>query len=109
MDRGEQIHRAYLVDHVNPYNPIYAEYSRIAGNIFTNTGLNPHARQQATYALINKIVNRQASMLAYNDVSWICGILFLCTVSDDKAEIVGNFLKIFIIKKMGHDVYGASG
>jgi len=80
VDRGEQIHRAYLVDHVNPFNPVYAEYSRMAAKVFAPLQLNPDGLQHAVHALVNRVVNMQASMLAYNDVSRVCGILFLCTI-----------------------------
>jgi len=80
VNRGVQIHRAYLVSHVNPFNPVYTEYSRLALKVFGQSGLNPRAVDQAGYALINRIINRQATMLAYNDLSWIFGLLFLCTI-----------------------------
>jgi hypothetical protein len=35
-----------------------------------------HAKQ----ALLNGVVNRQATMMAYNDVSWILGLMFLATI-----------------------------
>ncbi len=78
--RGQQIHRAYMVDHVNVFNPVYTEYRRIAENALGHSGLNPAAMQHAIYALTDRIINRQATMMAYNDVSIVFGILFLCTI-----------------------------
>ena len=78
--RGQQIHRSYLVEHVNPFNPAYAEYSRIASKALGHMGLNAHAMQHAVQFLTDRIVNMQSTMLAYNDVSWIFGLLFLSTI-----------------------------
>jgi hypothetical protein len=36
--------------------------------------------QHTGQALLNLLVNRQASMMAYNDVSWVLGLLFLATL-----------------------------
>ncbi|MEJ2041386.1 MAG: hypothetical protein P8X55_21030, partial [Desulfosarcinaceae bacterium] len=40
----------------------------------------PAALQHTGLALLNELVNRQAAMMAYNDVSWILGLLFLFTI-----------------------------
>jgi DHA2 family multidrug resistance protein len=80
VDRGEQIHRAYLVSHVNPSNPAFAQYSRAVAKMLARADLNPHNLHGAVYALTDRIINRQASMMAYNDVSWVFGILFVCTI-----------------------------
>ena len=45
-----------------------------------HAGLNPAAVQQTGQALLNALVKRQAAMMAYNDVSWILGLLFLATI-----------------------------
>jgi MFS transporter, DHA2 family, multidrug resistance protein len=38
--RGQQIHRSYTIEHVNPFNPAYAEFSRIAAKALVHLGLN---------------------------------------------------------------------
>jgi DHA2 family multidrug resistance protein len=80
VDRGEQIHRSYLVGHVNPFNPAFGQYSRAVAKMLAQAGLNSQDLYRAVYALTDKIVNRQASMMAYNDVSWVFGVLFVCTI-----------------------------
>ena len=32
------------------------------------------------HSLLNGMINRQAAMMAYNDVSWVLGLLFLATI-----------------------------
>lgn len=78
--RGQQIHRIQLVSHISPYNPNLADFQHHAANIMAHAGLNPAAVEQGGQALINAIVNRQAAMMAYNDVSWILGVLFVATI-----------------------------
>ena len=80
VSRSQQIHHMHLVDHINPYNPIYTEYSRKVAKFLAQAGLSPEALHHAGQALINRIVNLQATMLAYNDVSWFFGALFLIVV-----------------------------
>ena len=78
--RGQQIHRVQLVAHVTPYNANLAEFQRQAARLLDHAGLNPAALHHTGQALLNFLVNRQASMMAYNDVSWILGLLFLATI-----------------------------
>ncbi|MGC8736311.1 MAG: MFS transporter [Dissulfurimicrobium sp.] len=80
VDRGQQIHRSYLVDHVNPFNMPYAEYNRIAGTALRHAGLNTQGVQHTIYALTNRIVDMQSTMLTYNDISWVFGLLFLSII-----------------------------
>ncbi len=80
VDRGLQIHRAHLVDHINPFDPAFAQFSGAAVRMLAQAGLNPQDLHRAVYAVTDRIINRQATMMAYNDVSWIFGLLFLCTL-----------------------------
>ena len=76
VSRGLQVHRAHLVEHINPYNPVLTEYTHTAGNALGSSGLDG----SSALALINQLVSREALMLAYNDVSVVYGFLFLCTI-----------------------------
>ena len=75
--RSQQIHRVNLAGHVNPFNPLYQHFSQMIAESLGQAGLDPEALRHAGYALIDRMVNLQATMLAYNDVSWFFGILFL--------------------------------
>ena len=78
--RGEQIHRVQLTAHLSPYNPNLADFQRQAAELLANSGMNPLAQHQAGEALLNVFVGRQAAMMAYNDVSWVLGLMFLATI-----------------------------
>jgi len=78
--RGQQIYRVQLVAHITPYNPNMAEFQRRAADLLDHAGLNPAAIKHAGQALLDIMVNRQAAMMAYNDISWLLGLLFLATI-----------------------------
>ncbi len=80
VSRGQQIHHSYLSDHVNPFNPIYDQYSHIAARALAHAGINPEAIPHTIYALADRVVNMQSTMMAYNDTSWFFGLLFLGTI-----------------------------
>jgi DHA2 family multidrug resistance protein len=42
-----------------------------------NSGLPPGVAEQSALKLLESTVHRQATMMAYNDVFWIMGMLFV--------------------------------
>ncbi len=78
--RGKQIHRAYLVSHVSIFSTKLAAYTHAGAALLSHAGMGTVTASRASLALTNMIVNRQATMLAYNDVSWLFGLLFLSTI-----------------------------
>jgi len=70
-------HRARLIDHLTPYDPgpnfaLDNLTARLAGN-----GLPPGAATDSALKMLSGTVNRHATMMAYNDVFWIMGMLFV--------------------------------
>jgi len=80
VSRGVQIHRVYLVDHVNLFDNNYLDFQSKALSTLLHAGIDPNEVKHAVTSLTDLMVNRQATMLAYNDVSWILGLLFLSTI-----------------------------
>jgi len=78
--RGIPIHRAHLSGHINPYNSNWADFQQRAAALLSQSGLNPGQLQHAGQELINFLVSRQATMMAYNDVAMIMGLMFLATL-----------------------------
>jgi MFS transporter, DHA2 family, multidrug resistance protein len=69
-----QMHRADLVNHVYTGNPAYQNLlSNLTANLIAK-GYDAAAAQQAAMAQIGNMVQRQASILAYND-SWLLILL----------------------------------
>ncbi len=78
--RGVQVHRSVMVSHVSPLDPAYAEFNRAVSFYLGQAGLDPAAVPGVSLGLINGMVNRQAAMMAYNDVSMVFGLLFVITI-----------------------------
>jgi DHA2 family multidrug resistance protein len=78
--RGSQIHRTYLASHISVFNPNFMEYRRHILGLLKHAGAPASLADLSGNALIDSIVNRHATMLAYNDVSSTFGLLFLITV-----------------------------
>ena len=70
-------HRARLVDHVTPYD---AETARTLDGLtgsLTARGLPPGTAESSALHLLDSVVDRQATMMAYNDVFWMMGMMFV--------------------------------
>ena len=70
-------HRARLLDHLTPYDPgptlvLDNLTARLAG-----AGLSPGAAAESALKMLGGMVNRHATMMAYNDVFWMMGMLFV--------------------------------
>lgn len=68
LSRRVQFHRAVLVDGVNRLNPVFRETRNALSSYLRHDTLNylPGSRQGLD--MINAMVNRQSTMMAYNDV-----------------------------------------
>jgi DHA2 family multidrug resistance protein len=78
--RGEQVHRIQLASQITPYNFNWTTFQHQAAAMLSQAGLNPTTVKQTGLALINLLVSRQAAMMAYNDVAWVMGLMFLATL-----------------------------
>lgn len=80
VSRGMQTHRVDLVSHINPYNPAFQFHIDGITHALAKTGMNPEALRQTGLAVTNRIINGQAAMMAYNDVSWFLGLMFISVI-----------------------------
>lgn len=77
VERRSQIHRAVLSGNISPFNSTLAQYDSSA-----NSGLTPFGQTSATFrtrdlAMVNGILNRQSTMMSYNDAFTLLFWLFL--------------------------------
>lgn len=80
VERRGAFHRVRLVEHVTPFSPATrATYSKMTAAMANTGGGFGTARDKALKALDNT-VNLQARMLAYNDVFWFLGIIFIAAI-----------------------------
>ena len=80
IDRFSVAHRGHLIEHISPLNPAYLSYHANLTDRLIQGGGDPVAAPQKALALVNAEVNRQAAMLAYNDLAWTFGVMFLATL-----------------------------
>jgi DHA2 family multidrug resistance protein len=79
IERFSIVQSAHLSDHISGLNSAYTSYhAALASRLAQQTG-DPVAAQTKALAMIDAMVHRQASMLAYNKIAWVFGLMFLCT------------------------------
>ncbi|WP_027723300.1 DHA2 family efflux MFS transporter permease subunit [Maridesulfovibrio zosterae] len=80
FDRKVQIHTAYLTENVSDYNQFAHNYLSETGRMIQELGINSISASQIAVGMIQKVIVNQAKMLAYNDISFIFGCLFLLLI-----------------------------
>jgi DHA2 family multidrug resistance protein len=70
LARREQFHQARLVAGLQPLNPVYVHGIHSLARTLTARGAPPAAASQMAIGTLYQIVQRQADMLAFNDVFW---------------------------------------
>jgi MFS transporter, DHA2 family, multidrug resistance protein len=80
VERFSIIHQAHLSTHISTLNSAYPSYyATLVARLARQTG-DPVAAQDKALALVDSMVHRQAVILAYNDLAWLFGIMFLATL-----------------------------
>ena len=71
------VHRGHLVEHLTPYDGgTMQAIDGLTGRL-VNSGLAPGVAEESALKLLDTTVSRQATMMAYNDMFWIMGMLFV--------------------------------
>jgi DHA2 family multidrug resistance protein len=80
VERFSVIHQSHLSANISNLNSAYSSYyATLVARLARQTG-DPVAAQGKALALVDNVVNRQAAILAYNDLAWLFGIMFLATL-----------------------------
>ena len=78
IEQRSAFHRARLVDHVTPYDTgTHQALDGLAGRLAARQGLPPGVAPESALKLLDSTVNRQSGMLAYNDIFWLMGMIFI--------------------------------
>lgn len=80
VERFSMVHQARLSTHISSLNTTYPAYHAALVARLAHQEGDPVAAQSKALALVDTLVHRQAAMLAYNDLAWLFGVLFLCTL-----------------------------
>jgi DHA2 family multidrug resistance protein len=71
------MHRGYLAEHLTPYDgKTQLALDGLSGRLASG-GLPPGVAEHSALKLLNGSVALQAQMMAYNDIFWLMGILFV--------------------------------
>jgi len=90
VERFSGFHREHLRTHISTLSGAYVGYNAaLTARLAQQTG-DPVAAQNKALMMADGLVNRQAAMLAYNDIAWIFSVMFLCIVP---------FIFLFVRKK----------
>jgi DHA2 family multidrug resistance protein len=80
VERFSVSHHAHLSTHISTMNSAYSSYyATLVAHLTRQTG-DPVAAQNRALALVESMVQRQAAILAYNDLAWLFGMMFLATL-----------------------------
>jgi DHA2 family multidrug resistance protein len=80
LDRGVAIHRVYLTDHISDLSGTTQDYLARSVQALLTKGAGAAQALPLALGLLEKKVMRQATMLAYNDISFVFGCLFFVLV-----------------------------
>ncbi len=73
-----QFHQSRLVEHMNPFNPLYANRLGKAGTLMKAvSGLDPHSAKALALGVIFRQARVQASLMAYIDVFFFVTVVLL--------------------------------
>ncbi len=73
--RRTQAHRSNLVGSVRRTNPLFRSTDQQFQNFLGAHGLVSAPGQRRDLAMFNQIINRQATMMAYNDCFWLTALI----------------------------------
>jgi DHA2 family multidrug resistance protein len=75
--RREQFHQARLVARLTPLNPVYAHGIHSLTQTLTARGASPAAAARMAIGALYQMVQRQADMMAFNDVFWALAVFIV--------------------------------
>ncbi len=80
LARREAQHRAVLVEKISDFRPAFVERFHALSDALVGAGAHPVAAHDQALSLVDRIVNGQASLLAYEDLFRSVAWLFIVTL-----------------------------
>jgi DHA2 family multidrug resistance protein len=77
LDHRAEVHRALLSAHVGPYDPVSAERLRGMAAGLALRGLDPQTAHRTAAAILDRLLEARASMLAFEDAYLLMAGLFV--------------------------------
>lgn len=80
IDLRGDVHRAYLSEWVTPFSDVAQQRLAQLGAGLQARGLDPTDAANASYAVVDKLLDAQATVLAFRDCYWLILAIFLLLV-----------------------------
>jgi DHA2 family multidrug resistance protein len=80
LDRRTQFHQNMLSNNLSEGNPAWQSMLQGLAQKFQAAGLDPAAASQRAHAMVQALVIKQATMLAYVDNFWMLAVAMLCLI-----------------------------
>jgi len=73
-----QFHQARLVEHMNPYNPVFQHRAaEAARGLMSHVGMDGHTTRALSETLLYRQAQAQAMVLSYADIFWVITFVLL--------------------------------
>ena len=80
LARRSQVHRSELVGGFRSTNPFFRSTDAQVRNFLRNHGIASTPGQRSDLAMLDQIVNRQSTMMAYNDCFWLMAAMLVAVL-----------------------------
>jgi DHA2 family multidrug resistance protein len=80
LARRQTIHRSALVEKITEFRQPAIDRLQMIASGLTRHGSNPLAARQGALGVVDRVINGQASVLAYEDIFFYVAILFLVSL-----------------------------
>ncbi len=80
LDRRQTFHRAVLSDSVSLYNEQTRSRLQALTGAMQSQGADPATAHQQALSLLDQTVSLQARLLSFEDMFWLVGWIFICTL-----------------------------
>ena len=80
LERRTALHRVNMVGNITESNATFLSYKETLSEMLVRKQIDPHTAQTKAMGLIEQTIDRQATMLAYNDIYWIMGWSFIFVI-----------------------------
>jgi len=80
LTRGETFYHAVLSEHVNAFGDVGPASVQQLSSFLSSQGLNASGTEMEVLKLLDGLVTRQASMLAYNHVYFLIALVYLVSI-----------------------------
>jgi len=77
LERRTQFHRSHLVENISASHGRFLNIYHMFSGYLHKNGYGPVSDGLGTFSFFDHLINRQATMLSYNDLSWIFMLMFL--------------------------------